>query len=90
MPEDLVDELVQLRNALATVKRHAERYVHQSREAASTLDRLTESLSILRELDIYVAEIPDYANTGWGTSFDSPDWAEGLDYWIDGPSDPSP
>ena len=56
LPEELVDELVELRKALADVKRHAETYVTQAKSAASALDDLTDSLAILRALDVYEHE----------------------------------
>jgi hypothetical protein len=53
LDEDFVDELVELRNALRQIKRNAERYVESASEAATALDDLTQSLDILRSLQIY-------------------------------------
>lgn len=57
LPENLVDELVELRNALANVKKNAETYVRQARDAAESLEDLTKSLAILRALDVYQSEL---------------------------------
>lgn len=54
--EELLDELVTLRNALANVKLNAESYVMESRGAAAALADLTESLQVLRDLEVYERE----------------------------------
>ncbi len=46
-------ELVHLRDALADLKLHAERYAAESSAAASSLEALQESLGVLRALQIY-------------------------------------
>jgi DNA-directed RNA polymerase alpha subunit len=51
--EEFLDELVELRNALANIKTNTEEYVRQSTEAAGALERLTKSLGLLRALKIY-------------------------------------
>jgi len=54
--EDYLDELIELRKALADVKTHAEEYTHESSRAARALRRLSESLKVLRALHIYQRE----------------------------------
>lgn len=44
---------MELREALAHIKRNAESYLEESKAASSTLTRLTNSLSLLRGLKIY-------------------------------------
>ncbi len=51
--EEFLNELVELRNALASLKVNAEAYVKESTAASSALDRLTKSLSLLRALKVY-------------------------------------
>ncbi|HKP03006.1 MAG TPA: hypothetical protein VJU77_06520 [Chthoniobacterales bacterium] len=51
--EVLIDELIELRDALAQVKSNTEEYVKRSDSAAKTLKKLNESLSGLRALKIY-------------------------------------
>lgn len=51
--EAFLDELVELRDALGDLKRNAERYIEASVEAEASLRDLTESLQVLRALDIY-------------------------------------
>ena len=51
--EDFITELVKLRNALGTIKQHAEKYSKEAIQAAATLDELSESLEILKALKIY-------------------------------------
>jgi hypothetical protein len=53
VPEDFVNELVELRDALNDIKVNAEAYVAESKKAASRLDKLTDSLQVLRALKIY-------------------------------------
>ena len=48
-----MDELVELREALGDLKKNAEKYVKASKEAEASLHGLTESLQVLRALDIY-------------------------------------
>jgi hypothetical protein len=51
--EDFLDELVELRNALANLKVNAEEYVKESTAASAALARLTSSLGLLRALNVY-------------------------------------
>lgn len=51
--EDFLTELAELRDALGTLKKHAEGYKAQSEKAAESLTALTESLDVLSALDIY-------------------------------------
>jgi hypothetical protein len=51
--EDYVEELVELRDALSDIKRHAENYLAESDRAEGSLRKLSESLSVLRALDLY-------------------------------------
>ncbi len=51
--EQFLSELVELRDALRLIKVNAEAYVAESTAAAQALDRLTESLSVLRALKMY-------------------------------------
>lgn len=53
MPEDLVDELVTLRNALADIKSNAESYIAESHAASQALENLSQSLDVLRTLNVY-------------------------------------
>jgi len=53
LPEDLVDELIDLRNALADVKANAEEYIKSSQGAAEALSALAGSLDVLRSLRSY-------------------------------------
>ena len=52
---DLVflEELVELRNALKSIKSNAERYVKESAAASKSLGKLGDSLGVLRALKIY-------------------------------------
>jgi hypothetical protein len=49
----MLQELAELRDALASVKRNAEKYIEESEAAAEALTDLQQSLSILRALRIY-------------------------------------
>lgn len=49
----MLEELAELRSALADIKEHAERYITEADAAAEALTSLQERLSILRALDIY-------------------------------------
>lgn len=51
--EDFLDELVELRNALREIKKHAETYMVQSKTAAESLEKLSKSLGVLRALKMY-------------------------------------
>lgn len=51
--ETFLDELVELRDALGDLKKNAERYVGASKDAEASLHELTESLQVLRALQIY-------------------------------------
>lgn len=46
-------ELVELRDALKEIKDNAEAYVKESSAASQSLEKLSESLSVLRALNIY-------------------------------------
>ena len=48
-----LEELVELRDALADLKKHAERYTSESKKASKSLERLTNSLGVLRALRLY-------------------------------------
>jgi hypothetical protein len=51
--EAFLDELIELRDALADLKRHSEEYVRQSKSASDSLANLSNSLAVLRALKIY-------------------------------------
>ena len=51
--EDFVTELIELRNALAEIKKNAEAYSKESAAAATSLEKLSKSLNVLRALKIY-------------------------------------
>lgn len=51
--EDFLTELVELRDALAAIKRDAEQYIVDSQQTGRSLSSLNESLSKLRALEIY-------------------------------------
>jgi hypothetical protein len=51
--ENFLDELVQLRGALAQIKKHAEAYIKESDTAAESLKKLAGSLQVLRALRLY-------------------------------------
>ena len=53
VPEDLVNELIELRDALATVKTSAEDYIRESSAAAKSLGKLSRSLKVLKALKLY-------------------------------------
>lgn len=50
---DLLEELVELRNALSALKSNAETYVKESAAASESLSKLSESLTMLRALKVY-------------------------------------
>jgi hypothetical protein len=54
--EDILEELVALRDALSDIKVNAEKYRRESAAASRTLAKLSESLSVLRALDFYKQE----------------------------------
>ena len=56
LPEDFLDELVELRNALRDIKANAEAYMDEAERASAGLEKLTKSLSVLRALRIYQEE----------------------------------
>jgi hypothetical protein len=56
LPEDFLDELVELRNALRDIKANAEAYMDEAERASAGLAKLTNSLSVLRALRIYQEE----------------------------------
>lgn len=51
--ESQLNELVELREALADLKANAEDYIEQSDAAADSLAQLKESLDVLRALKVY-------------------------------------
>ena len=51
--EALIDELIELRDALAKIKSNTEEYIKRSDNAAKSLKKLNESLAGLRALRIY-------------------------------------
>ncbi len=51
--EKFIEELVELRDALGNIKRNAEQYVIEAEKASTSLDEFTNSLELLRALDIY-------------------------------------
>lgn len=53
LDEDFVTELVKLREALSEIKKNAEEYQKEAAAAAGSLDKLTESLKVLRALSLY-------------------------------------
>ena len=57
--EDFLKELVALRDALSDIKVNAEKYRKESAAASKTLAKLSESLSVLRALDLYKQESVD-------------------------------
>lgn len=56
--EQFLDELVELRNALAAIKSNAEAYAREAQAASASLAKLTASLGVLRALDLYKAVQP--------------------------------
>lgn len=50
---EFLEELVELRDALSTIKANAEAYVKESSAASQSLSKLSESLSVLRALKVY-------------------------------------
>lgn len=56
VPEDYIDELVELRDALREIKANAETYVRESSKASESLAKLSEALSVLRALKVYKAQ----------------------------------
>ncbi len=53
IPESHLDELVELREALADLKQHAETYVDEAKSAGVALRKLNKSLGVLRALNVY-------------------------------------
>ncbi|MEF8732491.1 MAG: hypothetical protein V5B40_11460 [Candidatus Accumulibacter meliphilus] len=53
IPEQFLDELVELRNALKDIKQNAEAYSKESANASASLAKLSESLSVLKALKVY-------------------------------------
>ncbi len=51
--ESFIYELTELRNALGTIKKNAEEYSKEAKQASSTLDELSKSLKVLKALKIY-------------------------------------
>ena len=56
--ESFIDELIELREALGEIKQNAEQYVLESESAAQSLQRLSDSLAVLRALKVYQAQSP--------------------------------
>lgn len=53
LPEEFLDELVELRNALKEVKLNAESYIKEAESASAHLNKLSASLAVLRALKVY-------------------------------------
>ncbi|GAB3829936.1 hypothetical protein ACFPIJ_31725 [Dactylosporangium cerinum] len=53
LPEEFLDELVELRNALKEVKLNAESYIKEAESASARLTKLSTSLAVLRALKVY-------------------------------------
>lgn len=51
--EAYLTELVQLREALSTIRKHSDQYIEESEKASSTLKDLSSSLNVLKALKIY-------------------------------------
>ncbi len=51
--KNFLDELVELRNALSSIKVNAEEYINQSEAASQSLSKLSDSLGVLRALKVY-------------------------------------
>ena len=51
--EDFVNELVELRDALAAIKKDAEQYIEDSEKTSQSLASLNASLGKLRALELY-------------------------------------
>lgn len=51
--EKFIDELVELRDALSEIKKHSEQYIKESKQTASTLEKLSSALSTLQALKLY-------------------------------------
>lgn len=50
---EFLEELVELREALSSIKSNAENYIQESAAASQSLSKLSESLSVLRALKVY-------------------------------------
>lgn len=53
MDLDFLWELAKLRDALSEIKTNAETYAEQSQKASTTLKKLSDSLKVLKALEIY-------------------------------------
>lgn len=53
MNEEFLEELVELRGALADLKKNAEKYIKESDTASKTLKSLSKSLKVLKALRLY-------------------------------------
>ena len=53
LQEDFVNELVELRDALAAIKKDAEQYIEDSKKTTQSLASLNASLGKLRALKLY-------------------------------------
>ena len=53
MNETFLEELVELRDALAELKKHAGQYITESKTASKTLKKLASSLNVLKALRLY-------------------------------------
>jgi hypothetical protein len=65
--ESFLDELVQLREALGDIKKHAQAYERESKKASASLTKLSESLGVLKALDIYSGTPDDIESVYVGT-----------------------
>jgi transcriptional regulator NrdR family protein len=59
--ENFLDELMELRKALGKIKLNAEQYMKESAAASESLAKLSESLEVLRALNLYKQEAIDIA-----------------------------
>ena len=50
---EFLEELVELRDALSSIKSNAESYIQESAAASQSLSKLSESLGVLRALKVY-------------------------------------
>ena len=53
IPESLLTELAELRDALTEIKSNAETYMAESEKASASLGKLNDSLSVLQALKLY-------------------------------------
>ncbi len=56
LPEEFLDELVELRNALKDIKLNTETYIKEAETASASLKKLSTSLGVLRALKVYKSQ----------------------------------